>query len=124
MDLLRPILAAVTVYMVPVWYLTELAAWLLERKGVRKTTWAQVLLRALPPVFALVLVALSPRLLALVVGSIQGLPRPEVPGLSELALFALVTGAAAVQLHQWRIPQSLGAVLRTLLRKLGGKGAE
>lgn len=120
MDLLKPIVVAISVYMVPVWYLTESAAWLLEARGVRQTTWAQFVLRVLPPVVALALVSLSPRVLAEIIGSIRGEALPEAPGLSELALFALVTGAAAVQLHQWRIPQSLGAALRTTIRRIGG----
>lgn len=115
MDALRPIVLAVALYMVPVWYCTETLAWYLEARGVRKATWAQIVLRAFPPVVALALVLLSPRTLAAVLSEAESAAFPE------LVLFALVTGAAAVQLHQWRIPQTIGAALRSTIRRLGGK---
>lgn len=119
MEYIKPIVVAISVYMVPVWYLTECAAWLFEARQIRKGVWAQFALRVLPMLFAFVLVSLSPGLLAEVLQAFRGVPH-QPPTTSELALFALVTGAAAVQLHQWRIPQLIGAGLRNSIRRVSG----
>lgn len=112
---LRPVVLAIVVYMVPVWYLTETLASYLDGRGVKDAPWAQVVLRAFPSLAALALVLLSPRMLAVVVAEADG------ADLSELVLFALITGAAAVQLHQWRVPQVIGAAVRKAIRRIGGK---
>lgn len=120
-EYLKPIAFALAVYMVPVWYLTEAAAWFFERRGTRKTIGAQLILRALPPVIAFVLALLSPGILSQLVGAFRGPNAPvEVPTFGAIVLFALVTGACAVQLHQWKIPQSLGTAIRVTIGRATG----
>lgn len=120
---LSPLVLVALLYCIPVWVLTETVAWVLDRKGIKDRVWAQVLLRILPAGIALVLCGLSPSTLGAALEEIRGKPVEHL-GLGDLCLFALIIGTAAVQLHQWRVPQALGGAIRRGIAALGGQAAD
>lgn len=119
MTWITPLVVAVSAYMIPVWYLTELAASIFEARKTRKGLLAQIVLRVLPPVVAFLLARAYPPLLVWLFNGFEGVQIVEPLTTEQLAFFGLVTGAAAVQLHQWKIPQALGGMLQATIRQAG-----